>query len=195
MSLKIGKYTTNTLVSNPPPTYMIGETLDGGYVDITSVTSWLTIGTSFYDYTYCRDQCGSYITNQGGFSGLTSDDKLLSAKHFLVSKVDRNTVMTEEEQYSKWGTFVATSRGIRQKRWNLAKKYVSYHLEPLDSVDISLETQSLSNEFVEYKIPYLIDWLKGEGSYVGSGFPNKSYWTQDIQDYVVGVLTIGEKLR
>lgn len=195
MSLKIGKYTTDTIVANPPSTWMVGETLDVGYVDVTSVTKWLTVGTSFYDYLYCREQSGDYIINQGGFSGLTSDDQLLSAKHFLVSKTDRDTVMTEDDQYSKWGTFVTTSRSIRQKRWELAKKYVSYHLEPLDSVDISLETQSLSNEFVEYKIPYLIHWIGGTDLYDGSGFPTKTYWTQPIQDYVVDVLTNGEKLR
>ena len=196
MSLKIGKYTTDTIVANAPSTWMIGETLDEGYVEVTSVTKWLRgVGPSFYDYSYCRDQATDWITTQGGFSGLTNEDQLLSAKHFLVSKTDRNTVMSEDDQYKAWGSFVSLSRNIRQRRWDLAKKYVSYHLEPLESVDISLETQSLSNEFVEYKIPYLIHWMEGSNSYVGGGFPSKDYWTQEMQDYVVGVLTNGERLR
>jgi len=201
MSLKIGKYIGSGLTGlNGIPTTQIKETLDVDYKDITGVQNWMSVGVGHYDYLYCRTQVKVYVQEMGGFSGLTSTkEQEYAAKHFLVAKTDRDSVMTEELQYKNWGSLVSQSKANRDKRWANAKTYAAYVLAPIDSLNLGDETEQLSYQYKELGkmslavsgVDGLLDWIQGTSTYVGSGMPSKSYHTQELEDKLVSILTNG----
>jgi len=198
MTLKIGKNYGADTDMDSKPTIQIKETLDVGYGDITSVETWMTVGVSHYDYLFCREQSKLYLgTNP--WSGLTSNNKLMSVRHYLVGQNERDEILTTDEQFKQWGTFVSQSKLNRVKRWSLAKNYASFVLTPIDSLDLAKTTDKLSADYKEYGIESnvvdgldgLVDWFQGTSSYVGVGLPNKGYHTQVIEDKMVSIITNG----
>jgi hypothetical protein len=199
MALKIGKYYGETSEMNNPPTIQIKETLDNGYSDVTSVETWMTVGLSQYDYLFCRDQAKLWLQSNP-FSGLTKNiDKTIAAKHYLVEKTDRDQVLTEDEQFKHWSTFVVQSKANRDKRWGLAKNYASYVLSLTNSFLLAQETNTLSVNYREYGIESmaldgmdgLVDWFKGINGYAGGGLPSKDYHTQELEDKLVSIISNG----
>jgi len=202
MSLKIGKYYGDGLTGiNGIPVIQIAETLDVDYKDITNVENWMMVGGS-YDYLFRREQAKIYLVSVGGFSGLTSNaEKVMASKHYLAEKADRDTVMDEDAQFKSWGSFVTQSKATRDKRWSNAKNYASYVLNPVDSFELANLTNALSASYKEYGIESnaidgidgLLDWIQGTSGYSANGLPSKSYWTQELEDNLVSILTNGYK--
>jgi hypothetical protein len=60
-------------------------------------------------------------------------------------------------------------------------------------------TSKLCYEYINYNITTkiedgvsgLFDYLKGEGDYTLTGYPSKSYWTQQDQDKIIDILEDG----
>jgi hypothetical protein len=204
MELKIGKYDgtdqsiIDSIIDGTIESIQFKETLDVGYKDITSVETWMTIGLSSYDYLFCRTQSKLWLVNNP-FSGLTQINKVMSSKHFLVEPSDRDTVLTTNEQFKHWSTFVSQSKSCRDKRWSLAKNYASFVLSLTDSFMLAQETNTLSNNYKEYGIESnaldgvdgLLDWFQGINSFSGGGLPSKSYHTQELEDKLVSLISNG----
>lgn len=192
--LKIGKYYGNNQTAE---TYQIKTILDEDYFDITNVYHWFNLQTELNkDYLYCRAGAIEYLNSVGGFSGLTQLDKENVAKNFCVSKSDRDTIYTEEEQEFFWGEFVKKSKEARALRWENAKIFASYRLSILDSSDLAVDTLELNQKYVEYGIETfsedgkdgLYDWLRSEGNYVSSGFLQKTYYTESLKNGIINKL-------
>jgi len=202
--LKIGElkqrqtriYSDNEVVN---PTYIFSLVIDNNlYDDITSNLNWSNIGSGYYDYNFVRTQISLY-TNSNEWSGLTQDDKIIASKYFVVDKIKRDEVLTEEEQMINWGILVNSSQRSRYDRWEAAKTYISYKLSPVNSSDLGKTTSQLCNDYINYNIITLIkdgvsglfDYLKGEGDFISNGYPSKSYWSQTDQDKIMDILENG----
>lgn len=196
INVEIFNWSLEQLNGNKP--WVISETLQNGYADITSITNWGAIGFNLMDYNYVRNQI-SILVNQIGFNNLSLNEKIIVSRYFLVNKTDRDSVMSEEEQINYWNILVENSQDCRFKRWEVAKKYISYKLSPVDSSDLAKSTSELCADYINYNIitkvkdgiSGLFDYLKGEDDYIGGGYPNKSYWTQIDQDRIMDILENG----
>ena len=193
--LKIGKYYGASLTAS---IYQYKETLDTDYTDISSVEYWFSLrNETGKDYLYCRTGSMSYITNNGGFDALTDDDKKFAAQNFAVDKTDRDKLYTDAEQEAYWSTYIVNSQTARQTRWNKVKSYISYRLTKDQSNDIANDTIVLNEKYIYYGIESraadnvdgLFDYVQGEGSYADSGFPSKSYYTTELKNGVMNLLT------
>src|SRR5262245_49411353 len=71
-------------------------TLDSGYDDITSITSWDKYGL-FEGYNILKIR-NEIITLASDFSSLSEEEKKIASKYFAVSKTNRDSVHTSEEQ-------------------------------------------------------------------------------------------------
>jgi hypothetical protein len=182
---------------NGPP-FVISNTIEINYQDVSSITNWDNYGSRLKDYNYIREQIKE-ITNLIGFNNLSFGEKVISAKYFLVDKQDRDAVLTEEEQYNYWSVLVTKSQHSRFNRWEEAKKYISYKLSPINSSDLAKSTSELCNDYINYNIitkvkdgiSGLFDYLTGEGDYTTNGYPSKIYWTQQDEDNLMDILQNG----
>ena len=196
INVDVFNWTLNDLNGNKP--WIISETLQSGYADITSIENWNAIGFDLKDYNYVRNEI-NLVLNQIGFNNLTLNEKKIVSQYFLVGKSDRDTVLPEEEQVNYWTILIENSQECRFSRWEAAKKYISYKLEPIDSSDLAKSTSELCNDYINYNIitlakdgiSGLFDYLKGEGGYATNGYPSKSYWSQVNQDRMMDILENG----
>jgi hypothetical protein len=200
--IRIGEITIKpTKLNNTgKPYYSFSGTLDTNiYTDITSNKNWMEIGKNYYDFIFCREQVMTW-TAINGFSALTQQEKVIASTVFAVDKVDRDQVHTEEEQKLNWNEFVLNSQNAREKRWKVAKGYISYYLTPPDSWDIAQTTDQLSNDYIVYGIKEnavdgidgLFDWIGNTSSYSGgTGFNGKPYYSDEYRDNLLDILKYG----
>lgn len=202
--LKIGeiKIKQTRLVSPDeilPPYYVFSQSIDLNlYDDISSNYNWMNVGSITYDFNFCRNQV-SLLTNSVEWSGLTVDEKTIAAQLFVVDKEKRDEVLTEDEQFIFWGELVRNSQNSRYKRWEAAKKYISYNISPSESSDLGKTTSELCNDYINYNIitkdkdgvSGLFDYLKGEGDFLELGLSSKPYWTQTLQNNILNILENG----
>ena len=180
------------------PAFLIDDTTPSGYSDVSSIINWDNYGHRLKDYNFVRDRIKE-LTDSIGFNNLTLDEKIISAKYFVVGKTDRDEVLTEEEQYGYWDILITESQNSRFNRWGHAKKYISYKLSPINSSDLAKSTSELCNDYINYNIitkvkdgiSGLFDYLTGQGDYTANGYPSKSYWTQQDQDSLMDILENG----
>jgi hypothetical protein len=181
------------------PLIVFSDELDlDKYNDITSISSWKEHGLMYGDFFKFRDQMIS-IYNDSGFENLSIEDKLVASEFFIASKTERSEVYTQIEQKQNWDYFVQISYDTRVNRWEAAKSYISFVLEPIDSLDIGKSTDQLSTDYklygiknvTESGIPGLFDWLENTSIYAYNGYSSKSYWTQEDQDNLINILRNG----
>jgi hypothetical protein len=178
--------------------FIVNNITQTNYQDVSSITNWDNYGSRLKDYNYIREQIKE-ITNLIGFNNLSFEEKVISSKYFVVGKSERDSVMSENEQYEFWDTLVTNSQHSRFIRWEHAKKYISYVLSPINSSDLAKSTSELCNDYINYNIitkvkdgiSGLFDYLKGEGDYTTNGYPSKPYWTQQDQDKLMDILENG----
>lgn len=178
--------------------FLVGDNVTSGYADVTSILNWDKYGNRVKDYNYIRERIKE-LTFSIGFNNLPLEEKIISSRYFVVSKADRDTVLSEEDQKSYWELLVKFSQESRFNRWEHAKSYISYKLDPVNSSDLARSTSVLCNDYIQYNIitkqkdgvSGLFDYLKGEGDYQGSGYPSKSYWTQGNENYLMDILENG----
>lgn len=196
INVEIFNWDSSDLNGNPP--WIINDTIQPNYSDITSIINWDAIGFDLKDYEYVRTRIKEIVTNLG-FNSLSQNEKLIVSKHFVVNKEDRDTVMSEEEQIYYWNVLIENSQDCRFKRWEYAKKYISYKLSPLNSSDLAKSTSELCSDYINYNIitktkdgiSGLFDYLKGEGDYINNGYPSKVYWSKNDQDKIMDILENG----
>lgn len=201
--LKDSYIAANSVLSEGDVTYVKYVAADANpdtekYDDDTTITSWDMYGLQFKDYLYVRNEI-MVIAATTGFSNLSTAEKEISSKHFTVNSTDRDTVHSDAEQQINWNVFVHKSVECRATRWEEAKGYISYVLPPADSIDLAKSSNELSQEYLIYGIEDnasdgidgLFDYLEGTSSYVGLGYPAKSYWAQVHQDRMMDILRNG----
>ena len=122
--------------------FIVNDIIQTNYQDVTSITNWDSYGLKLKDFNYVRERIKE-LTISIGFNNLTLDEKIISAKYFIVDKPDRDTVLNEIEQYDYWSILITQSQMARFIRWEHAKKYISYKLTPINSSDLAKSTFSL----------------------------------------------------
>lgn len=180
------------------PPFIVSDDLIENYTDVSSILNWFNYGDKLKDFNYVRDRV-KYFVDTIGFNNLSLEEKIISSQYFLVSKVDRDTVLSEEDQKIYWNVLVENSQKSRFNRWEHAKTYISYKLSPINSSDLAKSTSVLCNDYINFNIitktkdgiSGLFDYLKGEGDYITNGYPSKSYWTQQDQDALMNILENG----
>lgn len=180
------------------PPFVVNEIIQSGYSDVSSIINWELYGSRVKDYNYVRDRIKFFVDNIG-FDNLSYEEKTIAAKYFLVSKSDRDTVMSEIEQKGFWDLLVQYSQETRFKRWESAKMFISYKLNPKDASNLAKSTSDLCVDYINYNIitkvkdgiSGLFDYLKGEGDYTTNGYPSKPYWSQIDQDGLMDILENG----
>lgn len=189
--LKIGKYGGESLTAN---TYTFEVSLPTDYVDVSDVYMWFEAQNyADMDYTFCRNGAIGYIMNNGGFSACTDEHKLLLVQNFCVDKATRDSIISETEQEFYWELFVYNSEQSRKRRWEIGKSFISYRLPQADSSDLGESTDVLTSKYLRYDIKSLAsdgkdglyDWIKGEGNFTSTGFPSKSYYTEELRDGLI----------
>ncbi len=178
--------------------WVVSETLLSGYTYITSIVSWYEIGHNIKDYTYVRDRIKD-LYNQIGYENLTQQEKDIVSELFISSKIQRSNILSEEEEFNKWCVLIENSQDCRFKRWEAAKKYISFKLTQINSSDLANSTSELCYNYINYNITKkiddgvsgLFDYLKGEGDFINNGYPSKSYWTQEDQNRIMDILENG----
>ena len=193
---KLSNWSYSELNGNIP--FLVSTFILDNYEDISSIFNWDVYGLKLKDFNYVRDRINE-LPISIGFNNLTIEEKIISAKYFVVGKTERDSVLNEEEQYEYWSVLITESQNSRFNRWEHAKKYISYKLSPINSSDLAKSTSDLCNDYINYNIitktkdgiSGLFDYLKGEGDYVGLGYPSKSYWTQQDQDNLMDILENG----
>jgi hypothetical protein len=178
--------------------FITDNIIQTNYQDVSSITNWDNYGGRLKDYNYIREQIKE-ITNSIGFNNLSFEEKFISSKYFVVGKTERDSVMSENEQYEFWDILITESQNSRFIRWEHAKKYISYVLSPINSSDLAKSTSELCNDYINYNIitktkddiSGLFDYLKGEGDYITNGYPSKTYWSQQDQDRMMDILENG----
>jgi hypothetical protein len=193
---QINNWSISQLDGNLP--FIVNDVLMEDYEDISSIKNWDLYGTKIKDFIYNRDRIKE-LTNTIGFNNLSLDEKIISAKYFLVDKPDRDSVLSEDDQKKYWQNLVVFSQNSRQIRWENAKSYISYELTPQNSSDLAKSTSELCNDYINYNIitktkdgiSGLFDYLKGNGDYITNGYPSKPYWTKKDQDGIMDILENG----
>jgi hypothetical protein len=194
---EIPNWSVSELNGNKP--FIVNNDLVSGYLELTNISDWYNYGLLINDFLFVRDRI-KIIANTVGFNTLNESEKIISSEIFVVNKNNRDLVHTEEQQHYNWKTFVEASQDAREKRWKAAKSYISYVLTPIDSLDIGISTNTLSNNYIIYgiedydsdNIPGLFDWLGNTSIYSGgAGYSSKSYWVQEHQDNVLDILKNG----
>ena len=178
--------------------FIISDDILENYTDVSSIINWFNYGDRLKDFNFIRDRI-KYFVDIIGFNNLNLEEKIISAQYFLVSKNDRDTVLSEEEQKMYWNTLVESSQKSRFNRWEHAKTYISYKLTPINSSDLARSTSQLCADYINYNIitktkdgiSGLFDYLKGEGDYINNGYPSKNYWTQQDQNSIMDILENG----
>jgi hypothetical protein len=196
INIDIFNWSTNQLNGNRP--WIVSDTILSNYTDISSITTWYEIGLSVSDYLYVRERIREFYATIG-FTNLTPEEQLIVSRLFISTKSERDQVMSNAEQQYCWDDLVNQSQECRVKRWESAKKYISYKLSPIDSSDLAKSSSLLCNYYINYNIitlfkdgiSGLFDYLKGEGDYTTNGYPSKSYWSQQDQDKIMDILENG----
>ena len=183
------------------PVYFFTEgTLDTNYYnDITSIDNWCTKIQRFKDRIFIKDRI-SEIVDSVGWDNLKITEKRFACQYFAVGATHRNEIYSESEQLKWWNIHIDGMYKSRKDRWHAGKKYIAFYLDKAQSYEVSQETKTFSENYVDYDISEysvsgvtgLFDWVKGTTALGSTGFPGKSYWTQEIQDKLVDILELGD---
>jgi len=196
INVDIFNWSTNQLNGNQP--WIVQDTVPTNYADVSSIMRWYEIGFGIKDYLYVRERIRELYT-QIGFANLSEQEKVIVCQLFIATKAERDSIFAEEYQKEYWNMLVEQSQDCRFKRWESAKKYISYKLTPIDSSNLANDTSTLCNNYINYNITDLakdgidglFDYLQGTGSYISTGYPSKGYWTQTDQNNMIDILQNG----
>jgi len=196
INVDIFNWSTNQLNGNQP--WIVQDTVPTNYADVSSIMRWYEIGFGIKDYLYVRERIRELYT-QIGFANLSEQEKVIVCQLFIATKVERDSIFAEEYQKEYWNMIVEQSQDCRFKRWESAKKYISYKLTLTDSSNLANDTSTLCNNYINYNITDLakdgidglFDYLQGAGSYTLTGYPSKGYWLQADQSMMMDILQNG----
>ncbi len=178
--------------------WIVSDKIEEGYADISTISNWDSIGRTLKDYYFVREEIKNVYEFLGN-EGIGEDDAKILSQLFILPKEKRDIFYTENEQMVHWSYFLNSSIDCRNLRWEQAKNYISYKLSPLDSSDLAVDTMVLCENYIKYNIideinsgkPGLIDYLKGTSIYSDTGFPSKSYFTEEYQTKILDILLNG----
>lgn len=192
---EISHWTINQLGGNAP--FIASPTLPSGdYVDVSSIENWKTFGRrTNKDYKFIRNEI-KLLANSIGWNNLTSSEKRICAKHFIVGKSRLDEIFTIKEQIKRGFLFHGRSTKTRDQRWSHAEIEIFNRLgkngwrKIFDDINQDNLTSRYINEGLEGTIEGdaegLFDYLDARSgtSYATDvkGFRNKNLTPRGIAD-------------
>jgi hypothetical protein len=196
LNIDIFNWNYSDLNGNKP--WIVADEIVEGYADISTIANWDSIGRELKDYSFVRNEIKNVYDFLGN-EGIGEDEAKILCQLFILPKDKRDIFYTEDEQKVLWSNFVNASMLCREHRWESAKNYISYFLEPADSSDLAFDTQLLCENYIKYNIteesisgkPGLIDYIKSTSVYADTGFSSKDYWSEELQTALLNILENG----
>lgn len=199
--------------SIPSSPIKISNTVENGYVDISSAENWDKYGHLFMDFLFVRDEINSIlfllanpsyptINFAGWFNGnITSSQKQIMAKYILAPYALRLTVQTEEEDKGHWYDLLNISQGtgsikftgraliVEKMRKSIAEKVRKETMTMATSQQFFKDVDAMLNWYINTASPDFKWWLSNASgtAYENNGFEQKSYWTQSIEDELLSI--------
>jgi hypothetical protein len=206
--MKIAKYKTEQgwdLSNNIDKNYTLvssvnTETQD----DYTNVMTWVSIVYNcVFDYTKMRDFAKSeFLPN---WDNLSLDEKRVLAIHYIypltISQQDFDDLITPETQLNVWVKLARDTKTCREKRWEAARRKISFYLTEAQTLDLYLATKDYSVEYKDANIPKLSCWIASSAyaplgiDFTATGFSQKSYYTTTLRDILLDILINGNYER
>lgn len=199
--IDLGWDATNNVYLN----YSLQDTLDADlYDDETNVTSWHKVAKfCVVDYIKMREFARQTFVPM--WSSLTDLEKTLMIHHFLypndMTQQELDTLYPPEDQKLAWQELARDAKACREKRWEEARRRVSYQLPESSSLDLYRTTKSYSLDYKDANDPSLVLWITNGSrpdlglDFTDSGFAQKSYYTSAARDILVDVLVNGNYSR
>lgn len=167
------------------------------YTDISTIKNWSMIGEFLgKDYLYVRERIREILVPKT-FEACNDDEKLIVCKLFLASPAQRSTVFTQEEEKKHWDDLASAAKASREKRWEAARRKVSFYLSPAEGLDLYTSTRDLSFDYKDASAASLVLWVTNESDpalgidCTTSGFSQKPYYTTELRDLIVDILVNG----
>ena len=147
-------------------------------------------GGSDHDYKVLRNNLIVQVATEG-FSNLSVDEKKIASSHFAVSKTDRDTVHTIDEQISNGILFHKESTKARSDRRNAAEGEVYNRIQDgLEQADLMNDVTAMLDTYVNFgiegtlegDIEGLFDYLESRAgtSFETTGLLSKSYTVEGM---------------
>lgn len=183
------EYSVSDLNGNEP--YIISDTVPANYEDISSIKNWSCHGYFLdKDYKLVRSHIISLV-QATGFSNLTAEEKDIACRDFCVSKADRDTVHTMEQQIANGIEFHRRSIRARLDR-KIAAEGEVYNRMSIASERSELigEVTNMTKDYIDFGVEGtlegdaegLFDYLESRvgTSFENTGFLSKTYTVEGM---------------
>ena len=194
----IGKPFVNEDVSGIFP-YQFSETVEAGWIEVTGILNTHLYGGHAADYVRATKEMAVLFNEK---TGATESDKwancdaveqsVLAERH-IVSSVLRLEVVSVSEDMYNFNAHAVESISSRQNRIDKATVSIGYQIpSTVNRVDLFTDIFSLIEGFVKVNDASLHNYMHSTGSYVGNGFKEKAYWSQEVEDIYTTIVENGE---
>jgi len=148
---ELPRWSTNRLNGNAPfVAANVRPSID--YVDVTSIENWSEFGRrTNKDYKFIRNEI-KILANAIGWINLTTSEKKISAKLFVVTQSQRDELYTIKRQIKQGFLFHGSSIKARDQRWSHAKMEMMNRLEKDDwrIIDDDLNQNNLISQYINH---------------------------------------------
>lgn len=176
-----------------------GDTVYSGYTDISSVENWSAIPV--LDWSRRRDGISPLFyqiasANLSTYSALTSAQKIIGAKYFLVPYYYRVTtgIFTDEQDKENWSDLLSETKSSREACVESMRKSVGQYIRTgtltlVQTQQFYKDTRVFIQMFNEANSPDLKQWLSNEvGSpYENNGFAQQAYYSSNLKNELMDI--------
>lgn len=172
---------------------------DVNYEDVSSIENWDIVNK--LDWARRRDEIsplfyavsGATMSNYGN---LSSDQKLIGAKYFLVPYSLRvtNGIVTDEEDMNNWNLLLSRSKESRIKCVEAMRVHVGQYIRTgvltlQQTQEFFRDVFQLINWFNEANLPDFKQWITNEvgSAYENAGFADATYYSVELRDELMEI--------
>jgi len=133
--------------------FLISDTVPEGYTDISSIVNWSKYSKLVKkDYKTIRKEIYISMLTAGGWANLSTEEKEICSKYFIVDASLRTEVHTVDEQIINGLTHHNESIKARNCRYTSAILEVYNRLTKIESDEIltSIRAHALDTEYITY---------------------------------------------
>lgn len=206
----LDSYLESDLNGNSP--YTVADVVPNSYVDISSITTWHSVGRTLKDYKYIRNEI-MILANTIGWANLSTEEKTIVANLFAVEKVKRDEIYNTNQQVNLGLLHHKNSIEARATRLAIVQMNLFNRLDKADWEEVAIDTVNLLDSYVNHgregtvegDLEGLFDYVDGsartgtswDGSGSGVGFRDKAYSVEGygncslFADYILDILKNG----
>jgi hypothetical protein len=176
-----------------------GDTVPDNYVDISSIENWDTF--PILDWSRRRDAISPLFyliagTNLANYANLTTSQKIIAAKYFLVPYQLRvsNGIFTEQQDKENWHNLLIQTKQSREDCIEAMRLCVGQYIRT-GTLTLA-QTQQFYKDVYQYVIwfnesnlPDLKQWIINEvgSAYETNGFAQTTYFNSTLRDSLMAI--------